>query len=402
MRRALYPILFRPPRSRLAVVSAVAQFFAGRPGVFYTPDDVSTLSSSRVGASFGGLSASSPVGMMLDVSRGGLQALGPEATVAGWVNSGAAFNVFSTAGASFTGEKTTAGGTALAHATNTVSVTQGRWYQVTVNVIASTLFSYELGLSFGANSRSTAFGTSGAGLKVGYVFANVASGNFTVSVRTTHTGSITVESASVRELPGTHQVAPSDAARPILQPFAGTGPLAAQFDGSTMSMGSLSTLDLTSTDAVTVIAGVRKLSDTTTGVVVESSPIVDSNNGSFGLFAPASNGTVSYRYISRGSASANAGVGIFAAAPDTAVLIGRSKISPASIVLDHNRGQNSFSGSASQGTGNYGNYPLFLGARNNTTLRLNGQIARLGVFGWELTPEELAIATELAAQPYGL
>ena len=44
----------------------------------------------------------------------------------------------------------------------------------------------------------------------------------------------------------------------------------------------------------------------------------------------------------------------------------------------------------SQGTGNFGNYPLFIGARNNASFRFNGRIYSLAVLGRTATDAELA------------
>jgi len=197
--------------------------------------------------------------------------------------------------------------------------------------------------------------------------------------------------------PGCHQVAPSDAARPVLEAFAGTGPLAARFNGTDRSMGSLTTLDLTSTDEVTVIAAVRKLSDGATGFVMELSQSSATNNGAAALIAASSG---AYTARSAGTSFVDATSSVIAA-PDSALLVLRAKISTDMLTLARNGTQISTNGT-DQGTGNYGNHIVFLGARNNSVLRLNGQIGRLAIIGGALTAEELSIATALVAAPYGL
>jgi hypothetical protein len=252
---------------------SIQRFMKGRAGAFYTPDNPNTLRSSRTSGAFGGLSASSLVGTMLDVSRG-------------------------------------------------------------------------------ATSTSD---------------------------------------------PGCHQVAPSDAARPVLEAFAGTGPLSARFNGTDRSMGSLTTLDLTSTDEVTVIAAVRSLADGANQVIAELSASVSTNNGAWRLLRTSVN---AYSFDSKGTTLRTAVTDAFGQ-PDTALLIARAKISDLRTAIARNRAAETLT-SANQGTGNYGNFGVFLGARDNASLRFNSQLGRLAIIGGALTAEELSIATGLVAAPYGL
>jgi len=209
---------------------------------------------------------------------------------------------------------------------------------------------------------------------------------------------LAIDNISVRELPGCHQVAPSDAARPVLEAFAGTGPLAARFNGSSASMGSLTTLDLTSTDEVTVIAAVRSLADGATGIIAELSADWSSSVGAFSVYRQAAN---TYIGTSRGSATGASAATAAFLQPDAALLVMRAKIATPRVSISRNRAAEAVS-AGSQGTGNYGNHTVFLGARNNASLRFNGQIGRLAIIGGALTAEELSIATALVAAPYGL
>jgi len=103
-------------------------------------------------------------------------------------------------------------------------------------------------------------------------------------------------------------------------------PLRPVFNGVTQFL-KVESLDMSSTDAVTVFAGVRKLRDATTGIVVELSEAPVEQDGWFGLLAPSSSGINSYRFRSKGTNLVNAGAGTFAEAPDSAVLTGLADIS---------------------------------------------------------------------------
>jgi hypothetical protein len=144
-----------------------------------------------------------------------------------------------------------------------------------------------------------------------------------------------------------------------------------------------------------VFAGVRKLSDAATGVLIETSAIIDNNNGALALSAPSSNGTNSYRFNSKGTVASFAGTGAFAVAPITNVLTGLGNISGDSAILRVN-GTQVASSTDDQGTGNFLAYPLYIGRRGGTTLPFNGNIHQLIVrFG-----PNLPTATIEAAETY--
>lgn len=156
-----------------------------------------------------------------------------------------------------------------------------------------------------------------------------------------------------------------------------------RFDGVDDSL-STGSINFTSTDKVTVFAGVRKLSDAALGAVVELSADTNSNTGSFYvLTGPNLTSADRYSSISRGSAPAVASqvavVGI-GAAPDTAVLSSTHDI-PGDLSVLRRNGAAGTSGTSDQGTGNFGNYPLFIGRRGGTSLPFNGRLYSLIVRG---------------------
>jgi hypothetical protein len=143
------------------------------------------------------------------------------------------------------------------------------------------------------------------------------------------------------------------------------------------------------TDKAQVFAGVRKLSDAASGILVESSVVVNDNNGSFAVAAPAAGGATSYAAFSRGTTFIGAGSGVFAPAPDTAVLCALSDIAAPNLVLRRN-GTQVASSTSNQGTGNFLTYPLYLFARNGASLFFNGRLYALIVrFGPNLSTFEI-------------
>jgi hypothetical protein len=120
---------------------------------------------------------------------------------------------------------------------------------------------------------------------------------------------------------------------------------------------------------------------------MELSATVNSNAGVFGIAAPPiAPSKVDFR--SRGSALQIAGTEILQAGPSTFVLGGIGNISGASVILRLN-GAAVANTTTGQGTGNYGNYPLFLFRRGGTSLPFNGRFYGLVIVGRRLTGGEL-------------
>jgi hypothetical protein len=171
-----------------------------------------------------------------------------------------------------------------------------------------------------------------------------------------------------------------------------------QYDGTDDSF-STSSIDFTATDKMSVFAGVRKLSDALRGMAVEIGS--GGANGSFAMEAPDNNGAITFAFRSIGTSAA---VTSFAAnaAPITRIVTGLGNIAaPSSIIrLD---GVQVNQNTNTQGTGNYGNYPLFIGRRNNATIPFNGRDYGIIIVGKTASASEIA-ATEsyLAANTSGV
>lgn len=152
---------------------------------------------------------------------------------------------------------------------------------------------------------------------------------------------------------------------------------------------STASIDFSGGDEMSVFAGVTKEQDAATGAVVELSAAIADNNGVYNLLAPSQNGSNSYRYSSKGTAQASAGTGVFVTAPDTAVLTGLADISDDVATLRRN-GNLVETDTTDQGTGNYGNYPLYLFARNTSSLFYTGRLYSLIVRNALPTADELS------------
>ena len=130
-------------------------------------------------------------------------------------------------------------------------------------------------------------------------------------------------------------------------------------------------IDFTYGDKMFVCAGVRKLSDAAQAIVVETS----TSNGTFTVAAPR-NAVPNYAWTSRGTLNVEATAPSSYSAPITNVVSGIGDISGSQSVIRVNSSQVA-NNSASQGTGNYSNLPLYIGARAGTSLFFNGRLYQL-------------------------
>jgi hypothetical protein len=217
-----------------------------------------------------------------------------------------------------------------------------------------------------------------------YDFTNTAN-LFQDSARTTPVTALSDPIGSVTDLSGNnlHGSQATTASKPTYSGYA-------DFDGFDDGL-STATLDLTATDAVTVVVAMRKDSDAASGMLLETSVNLSANNGTIALQAPGTVGA-NLRWNSKGTSSAaavytNAAV----AAPVSAVLTGLSDISSDTCLFRVNGVQVALSAS-DQGTGNFGNFVAYLGRRAGASLPFDGRVSRLLVIGRLLSADELANA----------
>lgn len=172
-----------------------------------------------------------------------------------------------------------------------------------------------------------------------------------------------------------------------------------RFDGVDDSLQTNS-IDFTGTDEMNVFAGVRKESDSLAGVVTELSATTASNNGSFALQAPDANTANTFEYESKGTSLTDSKK-TSVVAPLSGVLTGISEISADKNILRVDKAQ-ADSDTGDQGTGNYGNYPLYVGARRGTSLFFNGNLYQLLVRGKLSTDSQITKTEQFISKKTGL
>ncbi|WP_104472853.1 hypothetical protein [Acinetobacter indicus] len=188
-----------------------------------------------------------------------------------------------------------------------------------------------------------------------------------------------------------HAYQTTSASRPILRQNASTGAYYLEFDGSDDFLVT-NNIDFTITDKMSLFAGVRKLNQATTGIVAELSS--DPNNVS-GSVALVSLTTQVFQIASRGSISSFRQSSVNSS-PFSCVITTKSSIG-ADINTMRVNSLDQGTTSTDQGTGNYGNYPLYIGRRAGTSLPFNGHIYGLiGIGKLTSDSETAAIEKELA------
>jgi len=184
---------------------------------------------------------------------------------------------------------------------------------------------------------------------------------------------------------GNHAIQATSDKRPTLRQSGSLYYL--EFDGANDCLAT-SAIDFTGGDQMSVFAGAAKTASANQ-VVVELSSSISSNNGSFRLFGSA---TI-WRYSSKGTSIVNgsaSGYGI----PSTSVLSGTSDISADQLTFNVD-GDQEANPTSDQGTGNYGNYALNIGSRDNgASLPLTGNIYGIVVRNAVSSAAEIA-ATEV-------
>jgi len=186
---------------------------------------------------------------------------------------------------------------------------------------------------------------------------------------------------------GNHATQTTSTKRPVLQQGA-NGKYYLLFDGIDDALQTAS-VNFTGTDKVTLWAGVSKLSDAARGMIVEFGNV---QLNSFRLNSSISNVTAgaAYRFDTSGSIEAFSSTNTIYPAPITNTVTGIGDILNNICTIKVNNVNSDFLKSGSTGTGNYGNYPLFIGSRGATSLPFNGRLYSLIIRGAQSTATQIS------------
>ena len=255
-------------------------------------------------------------------------------------------------------------------------LTVGKWYKVT--------FTIDSVASVGTIvvNDSGAVITASVGVKTSYVRALGSS----LRIKRNSAVDCQISGVSFQLLDGNHASQANASNKPVLQQSGGLYYL--QFDGvdDFLSTGNI---DFTATDKMTVVAGVRKLSDAATAMLVELG-----SAGKLNIAAPDLGVSGQANFNLGASGTSNHSITTGFAALSSAVLSCTYDVAAAAgfEVLPRLNGVAATGVKAGDsGTGNLINAPLYIGRRGGTSLPFNGHLYQLVVRGAltaDLTPGE--------------
>ena len=363
-------------------------FSLGEQGFAYNPNDLTTLYQDAAGT-IPVAAAGQPVGLMLDKSSHLQESaeLNPDTHFkdsAKWTLNRASVD----GGKLIFTDAITASTASISGLT-----VLGKWYKITVTVDS---ISGQLRVSpFAPNYTPTVnFNISAAGTYTAIMQAEAAA-DPSLFVRTVGASTSAIVSfLSIKELSGNHAYQTVSASRPILQRNATTGAYYLTFDGVDDFLQT-NNIDFTATDKVSLFAGLRKLSDSILGIVVETGTNYSVPTGGFALFAPFSTAPTFGFGVSGGNVAYNQGASGYEAPRNlvTSLRLDLSATDRPTQVKFNIDGAWKVIATGSTATGGFANTPIYIGRRAGTSLPFNGHLYGLIGIG-RLTTDSETIALE--------
>ena len=217
---------------------------------------------------------------------------------------------------------------------------------------------------------------------------------------------VTFRVSSVLSIPGNHRTQSITGSRPQLQQNGTTGRLCLKGDALDDFMSG--PMDLSATDKLTVVAGLRKVSDASVAMAVELTAGATTNNGSFLMTSPNNATTANFGLAVRGTVGPAAGTTPSSfASPIAAVLTGQFDTSAATSATQVTGRVNgvaqTLAFSAGPTTaGNFSNSTCYYGSRAGTSLYSSQEEYALIIRGATTDAATLALAERWAASKAGI
>lgn len=389
-----------------------ALFAASEQGAWYDPSDWNTLYQDSAGTT-PVTATGQPVGFIGDKRNAAL--FGPEKVTNGTFDTDlTGWAVSSTMAATAT--------VVNGEAQITSTATYGRWVQPITCVVGKV---YRLTATVRRISGATQYEVSVNNNAVGNAFVTGAWLTGTSSTNVTIAGTFTATQAthylaigdasgsgstfafdniSVKEWLGNHATQSTAASRPVLQQDA-SGRYCLAFDGVDDFLVTNS-IDFSATDKLTLLTGVRKLSDSGRSQFIElgtSSAVA----GSFGVTIPESAGG-EIGPARNGGLGNGARTAPVSAAPSTFVLATTFNLAGVTAATENptvrvNAASPALTniGLADTGTGPFANQPLYIGRRGGTSFPFNGRLYSLIVRGALSDADQIAQAESYVNQKTG-
>lgn len=399
----------------IVLQDAVTTLFAGNQvGLAYDFNDLNTLFQDHEGR-VSVTAAGQPIGLVLDKSTG--LALGAETVTngafttnsTGWTNYQTARGTMSYNSVDKRLKVDNTTGTGDSYVWSAASVTAGLVYKVSGNIYDLTGDTANIKFYW---RSSTAFIGSPLDIPVvnGYftTYLRVPATTAGVAFGSSNTaGTWELDNISVKQVTGDHAIQTVAAARPTLQRNTSSGAFYASFDGVNDALYTVNSLNLSTVNKLSIITAIRTISSTD-AMLIETGANVSDNAGSFYLTAPEVNGAwgsvKAYASISRGSAGLSVDQASYytpLTTPNTAVITATHDIAASKSTITSNR-LAGVTSTGTKGTGNFGNLPLYIGARAGTTLPFNGHVYSLIIVGKLLSDGDIYETEKILADRIGI
>lgn len=388
-------------------------FANGEQGFWYDPSDMGTMYQNAAGT-IPVTGVGQPVGLVLDKSKGLLNTTIMSQTDTFDFTGGGTTPPSTNSNTSFLGKAcVSVTFPQIASGGYTASRATGASHPITANTFYKYRFKYALSRKLEAGESLVVYVTGAYGASTIYpspatpenvwidaestalVTLNGANSFAIYAAKTNSPITVYATAFSINAVDvGNYAFQTTSASRPILRQNANTGAYYLEFDGSDDFLVT-NNIDFTATDKVSLFAGVRKLTDFSAQILVELSADQGTNSGSFVLMPRQSGIAEGASFRSRGSLNSTLNV-VGLNAPLSTVFTAKANIQGDSSILRSN-GVQVGELNADQGTGNYGNYPLYIGRRAGTSLPFNGHLYGLIGIGRLTTDSETkALEQELA------
>ena len=374
-------------------------FSNGEQGFAYDPNDLTTLFQDAAGT-VPVTDVGQPVGLMLDKSKG--LALGVERLTngnfangkTGWADPNGWWSIVN--GRAYHPESS-----AYNEFKQSFASVANKFVKVSFDVQVVKGIAV-IGLS-AANVSALTFGV-GTHTVTMYALPSATSVFFASRV-SGYTSEFYIDNVSVKELAGNHAYQTTSASRPILRRNATTGAYYLEFDGTDDFLVTNS-INFTSTDKVSLFAGVRKLVEGNFGTIAELSSSSDTNSNGFSFISSAIQGF----YFQTGAPVDRMFGTVYGlgSAPISTIVTAqydRAKSDVSEIKARYNGWSYSSNGLTMEGasaSGNFGNYPLYIGRRGGISHPFNGHIYSLIGIGRLTTESETTNLEKAIAKNVGV
>lgn len=364
--------------------SPLSLFASGEQGAWFDPSDLSTMFQDYAGT-IPVTADGQPVGLILDKSNGLAATATPidgAMNTATWTK-GTGWSSSGPRSISCDGTNGSTSDCGAAYTKPTGSLVRWTFNIVSISGVVS-VYSSSAGPSvFTTTGLKTAFSDPGSSFNI-----------FRASAGTT----CTITDIKIELISGNYAYQANSAARPLYKTSGGLHWL--QFDGVDDSLATAS-INFTSTAQIDVFAGLYAPSSAT-GMLIELSHNATSDGGAFYI---TDNELVSGPGTVRVRGTDTAGGVLTVTPPDLLVLTNQLAItaSPNDYKARINGvDQVDTPYQTGAGTGNFGNWPLYIGQRNQSSLAFNGNIYSLIVLGRTATTQEITDTETWVANKTGV